>query len=99
LNSHPKQSSECLQECVGESASHIKAVVVWAMWAWWSRGLRRGRGAGEGRARRLLVQGVVASSAGGSGTLRSGAGETDSEEGPGLGSGEGSTGGARKMLL
>jgi len=33
----------------------------------------------EGRDRRGLVRGVVVSSAGGSGTLRSGAGETDLE--------------------
>jgi len=41
----------------------------------------------------------VASLVGGSGTLRSGAGETDLEEGPGSGSEEGSTGGARKIWL
>jgi len=54
---------------------------------------------GQGRDRRLLVRGVVASSSGGSCTLRSGTGETDLEEGPGSGSEEGYTGGARKMPL
>jgi len=57
------------------------------MWAWWSRGLWHRSGTGEGGDRRLLVRGVVASLAGGSGTLRSGAGETFLEEGPGLGEG------------
>jgi len=69
------------------------------MWAWWSRGLRRRRGAGQGTDWRLLVRGVVASSAGGSGTLRSGAGGTDLEEGPGLGLGVGSADGSGKMSL
>ena len=82
-----------------KKASRVKAVVGWAMWAWWSRGLRHGRGAGEGRDRQGLVRGVVASSAGGSGTLRSGAQETDLEEGPGSGSEEGSTGGSKEDVV
>jgi len=40
---------------------------------------------------------VVVAAAGGSGTLRSGAQETDLEEGSGSGCGEVSTGGARKI--
>jgi len=83
-------SKEDLQGVVAGLQGHVGLVGSWAA---------AGEGGWGGKGRRLLVQGVVASSAGGSGTLRSGARETGLEERLGVGSGKGSTGGARKMSL